>query len=200
MTSGVKGLTMLKPKSIALAAYLSGLSCLLVAPASWAADPTQYLPSTLPGYAKTQEKCLRCHTAEPMAYQPQDAPRTHWESMVKRMKRVFKAKLDDAEIADIVDYMAKTYGNERAGFVAAPKEVPKEPLQPAVNPVAAQPVSAPLPVAPSTAPVPASSTTPLAATLLAPVPASAKPESVVKPEAQPDPAPAVQYILPNRRK
>lgn len=148
---------MLNSRSVALAACISGLSGLLATPASWAADPTQYLPSTLPGYAKTQEKCLRCHTAEPMAYQPQDAPRAHWESMVKRMKRVFKAKLDDAEIADIVDYMAKTYGNEREGFVAAPKDVAKDPAQPAASSAAvtAPPVVAqPLP-APSAAPEPA---------------------------------------------
>lgn len=117
---------MLNPRSVALAACISGFGLLSITPSSWAADPTQYLPSTLPGYAKTQEKCLRCHTAEPMAYQPQDAPRAHWEGMVKRMKRVFKAKLDDAEIADIVDYMAKTYGNEREGFVATPMEAPKD--------------------------------------------------------------------------
>lgn len=76
-------------------------------------DPTQFIASPLPGYAKVQEKCLRCHNAESMAYQPADAPRAHWETMVKRMKRVFKARLDDAEMADIVDYLTKTYGNEK---------------------------------------------------------------------------------------
>jgi hypothetical protein len=31
------------------------------------------------------------------------------------MKRVFRVKLDDTEFADIVDYMTKTYGNEKEG-------------------------------------------------------------------------------------
>jgi sulfite dehydrogenase (cytochrome) subunit B len=33
--------------------------------------------------------------------------------MVKRMKTVFKAPIDDADIPVIVDYLAKTYGNEQ---------------------------------------------------------------------------------------
>ena len=33
--------------------------------------------------------------------------------MVKRMKAVFKAPLDDSDIPDIVDYLARTYGNEK---------------------------------------------------------------------------------------
>ena len=33
--------------------------------------------------------------------------------MVKRMKTVFKAPIDDADIPLIVDYLAKTYGNEQ---------------------------------------------------------------------------------------
>jgi hypothetical protein len=34
--------------------------------------------------------------------------------MVKRMKAVFNAPLNDADIPDIVDYLVKTYGNEQA--------------------------------------------------------------------------------------
>ena len=32
--------------------------------------------------------------------------------MVKRMKAVFKAPIDDADIPVIVDYLAATYGNQ----------------------------------------------------------------------------------------
>jgi len=49
-----------------------------------------------------------------MAYQPPTAARPYWEAMVKRMKAVFKAPLDDADTADIVDYLVKTYGAEQA--------------------------------------------------------------------------------------
>jgi hypothetical protein len=33
--------------------------------------------------------------------------------MVKRMKLVFKAPIDDADMPAIVEYLAKTYGNEQ---------------------------------------------------------------------------------------
>jgi len=76
-------------------------------------DGMQLKASSLPGYAKAQAHCVACHSAEYMAYQPPTAPRPYWEAMVKRMKMVFKAPLDDADIPVIVDYLAKTYGNEQ---------------------------------------------------------------------------------------
>jgi sulfite dehydrogenase (cytochrome) subunit B len=70
-------------------------------------------PSTLPGYAKAQTHCVACHSAEYMLYQPPTAPRAYWEAMVTRMKVVFKAPIDDADMPEIVDYLVKTYGNEQ---------------------------------------------------------------------------------------
>jgi cytochrome c553 len=78
------------------------------------ADGLQLEPSTLPGYAKAKAECVACHSAEYMAYQPPSAPRTYWEAMVARMKSVFKAPIDDADQPLIVDYLVKTYGNERS--------------------------------------------------------------------------------------
>lgn len=77
------------------------------------ADGMQLKPSSLPGYVKAQSQCVACHSAEYMVYQPPTASRPYWEAMVKRMKLVFKAPLDDADIPEIVDYLAKTYGNEQ---------------------------------------------------------------------------------------
>jgi hypothetical protein len=48
-----------------------------------------------------------------MRYQPPTAPRTYWDAMVKRMKAVFNAPIDDADMGDIVDYLVKTYGAEQ---------------------------------------------------------------------------------------
>ena len=59
-------------------------------------------------------QCVACHSAEYMQYQPPTAARPYWEAMVKRMKTVFKAPVDDADIPLIVDYLAKTYGNEQS--------------------------------------------------------------------------------------
>jgi len=76
------------------------------------ADGTQLRPSTLPGYAKAQANCVACHSAEYFLYQPPNASRAYWDAMTKRMKAVFKAPVDDADIPVIVDYLAATYGNQ----------------------------------------------------------------------------------------
>ena len=76
-------------------------------------DPVQLKPSALPGYARAQANCVACHSAEYMLYQPSNAARPYWDAMVKRMKAVFKAPIDDADTPAIVDYLVKTYGNEQ---------------------------------------------------------------------------------------
>ena len=78
------------------------------------ADGVQLTPSALPGYAKAQANCVVCHSAEYMLYQPPTALRAYWDAMVKRMKVVFKAPINDADMPEIIDYLAKTYGSEQA--------------------------------------------------------------------------------------
>ena len=39
-------------------------------------------------------------------------PAKRMDAMAKRMKAVFKAPLNDADIPEIVDYLAATYGNQ----------------------------------------------------------------------------------------
>ena len=95
--------------------------CIAAAPVASAAVKTIQLPpdsvqlkaSPLPGYAKAQGNCVACHSAEYMLYQPPTAPRAYWDTMVKRMKAVFKAPINDADMPDIVDYLVKTYGAEQ---------------------------------------------------------------------------------------
>ncbi len=76
-------------------------------------DGAQLRPSDLPGYAKAQANCVACHSAEYMLFQPPNAGRPYWDAMTKRMKAVFKAPIDDADIPVIVDYLAATYGNQK---------------------------------------------------------------------------------------
>lgn len=76
-------------------------------------DGVQLTPSSLPGYAKAQVNCVACHSAEYMLSQPPTAPRTYWNNMVHRMRDVFKAPVQEADMADIVDYLSKTYGAEK---------------------------------------------------------------------------------------
>jgi sulfite dehydrogenase (cytochrome) subunit B len=76
-------------------------------------DGTQLKASPLPGYQKAQANCVACHSAEYMLYQPPNAPRGYWDTMVKRMKAVFKAPVADEDMPAIVDYLVKTYGAEQ---------------------------------------------------------------------------------------
>ena len=76
-------------------------------------DGVQLKASSLPGYSKALSNCVACHSAEYMWYQPPAAARPYWDAMTKRMKAVFKAPIDDADMPLIVDYLVKTYGNEQ---------------------------------------------------------------------------------------
>lgn len=77
------------------------------------ADTVFLKPSDMPGYAKAKAVCAACHSAEYMQYQPPNAARPYWDAMVKRMKNVFNAPVQEADIPDIVDYLSKTYGNQQ---------------------------------------------------------------------------------------
>ena len=76
-------------------------------------DAVQLKASPLPGYAKAQANCTMCHSAEYMRMQPPTAARPYWDAMVHRMKAVFKAPVADEDMPEIVDYLARTYGNEQ---------------------------------------------------------------------------------------
>jgi mono/diheme cytochrome c family protein len=102
--------------SAALAAATLGLAGLAFAGSKniqLPPDVVQLKPSPLPGYAKAQANCVACHSAEYMQYQPPSAARPYWDAMVKRMKTVFKAPIADEDMPAMVEYLAKTYGNEQ---------------------------------------------------------------------------------------
>ena len=116
MKSAVKNIGAVTTMALAAVAAVA-----LTGPIARAAEKTLTLPpdglqleaSPLPGYPKAKAECVACHSAEYMAYQPPSAPRTYWDAMVTRMKTVFKAPIEDADQPLIVDYLVKTYGNER---------------------------------------------------------------------------------------
>ncbi len=77
-------------------------------------DTVMLTPSALPGYAKATAVCTSCHSAEYMQYQPPNAGRPYWDAMVHRMKAVFNAPVDDADMPAIIDYLSATYGNKQS--------------------------------------------------------------------------------------
>jgi sulfite dehydrogenase (cytochrome) subunit B len=103
------------PLALIIAALACGTALSVAAPKSITLPPdgVALRPSPLPGYAKAQVDCVSCHSAEYMIMQPPNAGRPYWDAMTKRMKAVFKAPFDDADIPAIVDYLAATYGNQK---------------------------------------------------------------------------------------
>ena len=77
-------------------------------------ESAKLMESPLPGYALAQAMCLTCHSAEYMQYQPTTSPRGYWQATLTKMQKTFGAPVPDEMVAPIVDYLAKTYGAERA--------------------------------------------------------------------------------------
>jgi mono/diheme cytochrome c family protein len=50
--------------------------------------------------------CLACHSAEMVLTQPKLSPAA-WTGEVNKMRKVFKAPIQDADVAGIVDYLVK---------------------------------------------------------------------------------------------
>ena len=53
--------------------------------------------------------CLACHSADMVLDQPA-LPRATWEAEVRKMVNVYKAPVDESDVAVIVDYLAKIKG------------------------------------------------------------------------------------------
>ena len=68
--------------------------------------------SLFPGDASADainNNCLACHSTEMVLNQP-SLPRATWEAEVHKMINVYKAPVDEADIAPIVDYLVKAKG------------------------------------------------------------------------------------------
>jgi len=57
-----------------------------------------------PGRQAVIENCTACHSPSTMLQQP-EVPREKWESIVGKMRKLYKAPVDEAAVPAIVDYM-----------------------------------------------------------------------------------------------
>jgi hypothetical protein len=58
-------------------------------------------------------RCLICHSADYVSTQPPNLPRATWNAEVAKMKKVYGAPFADEDAEPLVEYLVKTYGNER---------------------------------------------------------------------------------------
>lgn len=70
-----------------------------------------------PGRAAVLENCTACHSPSTMLQQPR-VPREKWESIVAKMRTLYKAPVEDAAVPLIVDYMVHVQAS-------APPETPR---------------------------------------------------------------------------
>jgi hypothetical protein len=68
--------------------------------------------SQFPGGAEadaTNNNCLACHSAD-MVLNQAALPKATWEAEVRKMINIYKAPIDDADVAPIVAYLVKIKG------------------------------------------------------------------------------------------
>jgi sulfite dehydrogenase len=80
--------------------------------------------SPLPGYPLAVAQCATCHSVDYVKMQPTSS-RTYWKANVTKMQKTFGAPIPDAMVDPIVDYLVKTYGNERPNTAPVDKSAKK---------------------------------------------------------------------------
>jgi len=70
-------------------------------------------PSKLPGYPVAMQKCAICHSADYINQQPPDMNQAQWTAEVRKMEHAYGAPLSDAEVNQIGEYLAVTYGTAK---------------------------------------------------------------------------------------
>ena len=76
-------------------------------------ETARLVESPLPGYALATTHCYTCHSVDYIRTQPNNT-RATWRASVVKMQQVFRASIPDEAIDPIAEYLAKTYGAERA--------------------------------------------------------------------------------------
>jgi sulfite dehydrogenase len=82
------------------------------------AEKSRLVESPLPGYALAQAMCATCHSADYLKMQPVSS-RTYWKAAVTKMQKTYGGAIPDESVEALVDYLVKTYGNERTGAAGA---------------------------------------------------------------------------------
>ena len=69
--------------------------------------------STLAGYQIALQKCGICHSADYISQQPPGMTPAQWTAEVRKMAHAYAAPLSDADVTQIGEYLAVTYGGAK---------------------------------------------------------------------------------------
>lgn len=84
-------------------------------------------PSTLVGYQIALQKCGICHSADYISQQPPAMTSAQWTAEVRKMEHAYAAPLSDADVTQIGEYLAVTYGGAKPSglnIASTPNSVP----------------------------------------------------------------------------
>ena len=87
-----------------------GLFAAAAAPISYQlpAETAAFRPG--PNLDVVKNNCAGCHSADYIATQPRmKSKKDFWQAEVTKMKKLYGAPIDDADIGKIVEYLAATY-------------------------------------------------------------------------------------------
>lgn len=105
----MKPLSLLVP--FALAAALAPLAAIEI---TLPAETDRLIESKLTGYTLATTYCYTCHSTDYVRVQPPGMSRAAWRASVVKMQKTFGAQIPDVAIDPIAEYLARTYGAERA--------------------------------------------------------------------------------------
>ncbi len=113
----------MKRISVVLLSAVAVVAGLFAAEIKLPTETARLAESPLPGFALASTYCYTCHSVDYVRTQPVSS-RAYWKSSVVKMQKTFGAPIPDAAVDALVDYLVKTYGNERDGSLpAAPASV-----------------------------------------------------------------------------
>jgi mono/diheme cytochrome c family protein len=95
--------------SLALWAALAAASPSLAKPLSYVLPGETAVFRPGPGVDAAQNKCVACHSADYINFQPPNKGPAFWEGEVQKMIKVFHAQIDENDAKSIADYLSKTY-------------------------------------------------------------------------------------------
>ena len=72
------------------------------------------LSSHLPGYLLATQKCMICHSADYIMYQPPGQNLEQWTKEMLKMRNTYGAPISVFELRSIAAYLAVTYGSAKA--------------------------------------------------------------------------------------
>lgn len=101
-------------RDLLLAAVIFGgaLAALAADTVTITLPPDQGVLSPGPGMEVTREQCQMCHSLDYITQQPRGGPE-QWRGVVNKMMKVYGAPIPDADVAQIIGYLADHYGSAR---------------------------------------------------------------------------------------